>query len=71
MYHIQTVRELIKTHKEYYIYFCLAFNDYEKALDTVYTSIVVKSLKSINMDKHYINSINKIYMKATTTTNFG
>ena len=66
MDHIQVLREIIERCNEYEQPLCLAFIDYEKAFDSVYTSSVVEVLKEQRIDEAYVDLIQNIYSRATS-----
>ena len=52
--HIQVLREITERCYEYVQPICIAFIDYEKAFDSVYTRSVLNALNEQGIDKAYI-----------------
>lgn len=55
MHHIKAARELIVKHKKHNLSLCLAFIDYEKAFDFVYTAAVVQCLEDIHKYRSFLS----------------
>jgi len=67
MDHIPVLREITEKFMEYEPPLCLAFIDYEKPFDSIYTTLVLGALKNLGIDEAYIELIENIYRNATST----
>ena len=67
MDHIHTLNQLREKCREHNIPLCLAFIDYEKAFDSVYTSKILKALKEQGIEEAYIEILQNIYTDSTVT----
>ncbi|CAH2240333.1 jg25875 [Pararge aegeria aegeria] len=63
--HIHTLRQVIQKTQEYNRPLCLAFVDYEKALGSVETWAVLRSLQRCRIDYRYIEVLKCLYKNAT------
>ncbi|CAB3240548.1 unnamed protein product [Arctia plantaginis] len=63
--HIHTVRQIIQKTEEYNQPLCLAFVDYEKALDSIEIWSVLESLQRCQVDWRYIQVMKCLYEAAT------
>jgi hypothetical protein len=66
--HLQTIKMVIQKHNEYKMPLVLAFIDYEKAFDSVEIWAVMRGLTKCSVDYRYIQLLNNIYKKATSST---
>ena len=59
--HIQVLREITERCNEYEQPLCIAFINYEKAFDSVYTRSVLEALNEQGIDKANIDLIEDVY----------
>ena len=62
---IHTLRQVIQKTEEYNLPLCLAFVDYEKAIVSVETWVVLESLQRCRIDYRYIKVLKCLYDNAT------
>ena len=65
--HIYVVNQLKEKCKKYSIPPCIAFDDYEKALDSVQTQAVLTSVQEQRIEDMYIELLKEIYTNSSMT----
>ncbi|KAJ8706628.1 hypothetical protein PYW07_012706 [Mythimna separata] len=63
--HVHTLRQVIQKTEDYNLPLCLAFVDYEKALDSIESWAVLQSLQRCQIDYRYIEVLKCLYKNAT------
>ena len=62
--HIHTLNQVFQKSNEFSLPLCIAYIDYEKALESIKHEVVFQALRSIGINELYINIIEDIYTGA-------